>query len=86
VEALKERGLIGQIGVIYNGTPQDTTDTAWIQDAQSHVRLIEDRLQWLPDRAIFQPWQPNPTHALPETTPDTLTHLVDFYLSRGEDR
>jgi hypothetical protein len=50
------------------------------------VRLAENQLHWRPDRAIFQSWQPNPTHALPETVPDTLTHLVDFYLNRGEDK
>jgi hypothetical protein len=86
VEALKGRRLIGQIGVIYNGAPQDTTDAAWVEYAERHIRLVEDQLHWRPDRAIFQSWRPNPTHALPETAPDTLTHLVDVYLKRSGER
>lgn len=80
---LRARRLIGQIGVIYDGTPQDKTDAAWVEDAERHIRLVEDQLQWRPDRAIIQSWQPHPTHALPETAADTLTHLVDVYLDRG---
>lgn len=86
LEVLKDMRLIDQIGVIYNGTPADTTDAAWVQDAESHIRLIDDQLHWRPDRAIIQSWDPNPTHALPETAPDTLTHLVDFYIGRGDHR
>ena len=86
-EALKAQGLIGQVGVIYDGTPRDTTDAAWVQDAESHVRLAEDQLRWRPDRAVIQSWMPYPTHVLPETAPDTLSHLVDAYAarSRGSD-
>jgi hypothetical protein len=86
VESLKDRGLVRQIGVIFDGAVNDTTDAAWVEDAERHIRLVEDQLHWRPDRAIFQSWQPNPTHALPETAPDTLTHLVDVYLDRAEDK
>jgi Fe-S cluster biogenesis protein NfuA len=86
LEVLKDMRLIGQIGVIYDGTSSDTTDAAWVQDAESHIRLIEDQLHWRVDRAIIQSWDPNPTHALPETAPDTLTHLVDFCIGRGDPR
>lgn len=85
-EAMKARGLIGQIGVIFNGAPQDRTDAAWVQDAERHIQLVEDQLHWHPDRAIFQSWTLHPTHALPEAAPDTLTHLVDMYLGRGEGK
>ena len=57
-----------------------------MQDAKSHVLLIEGQLKLHPDRAIFQSWNPYPTHVLPETAPDTLTHLVDFYVNRGEKK
>jgi hypothetical protein len=86
LEAMKDRGLIGQVGVIFNGSPQDKTDADWVEDAERHIRLVEGQLHWRPDRAIFQSWTPRPTHALPETAPDTLTRLVDVYVGRAEHR
>jgi hypothetical protein len=57
-----------------------------MQDAKSHVLLIEGQLKLHPDRAIFQSWNPYPTHVLPETAPDTLTHLVDFYIKSWREK
>ena len=82
-DSLKDRGLIGQLGVIYNGTPQDQSDAAWVQDAERHIQLVEDQLHWRPDQAIIQSWTPRPSHALPETAPDTLTHLIDAYVDHS---
>jgi len=82
-EQLRDHGLIGEIGVIYNGTFQDKTDAAWVEDAENHTRIIEGQFKLHPDQVIFQSWNANPTHVLPETAPDTMTSLVDFYFSGG---
>jgi hypothetical protein len=34
------------------------------------------------DQTVFQSWHPHPAHALPETSRDTLTSLVDFYVEQ----
>jgi hypothetical protein len=80
---LKRRGLVGGIGIIYDGTPKDATDTAWVQDAQDHVMLMEKKNGLRPDQEIFQSWMPRPTRALPESEPDTLTSLIVWYFHSG---
>ncbi|HEY2529191.1 MAG TPA: hypothetical protein VGJ20_14795 [Xanthobacteraceae bacterium] len=80
--AQQHRGLFGKIGMIYNGNPNDPSDAAWVQSARDHVLLIERDFGLHPDQAVFQSWHPHPTHTLPETSPDTLTSLVDFYVTR----
>jgi len=78
---LKGQHLVGKVGIFYNGTPRDTSDLAWVQAAQSHILLMEGEYQLHPDQVIFQSWNPYPSHVLPETAPDTMTSLVDFYFS-----
>jgi hypothetical protein len=80
--AQEHRQLFGKIGVIYNGNPNDPSDAAWVQAASDHVTLMERDYGLHPDQAIFQSWHLHPTHAMPETSPDTLTSLVDFYVAR----
>jgi len=80
-QELVGRHLIGQIGVIYNGSRQDSSDVTWVKAARDHLLLLEGKYRLRPDHVIFQSWTPNPTHAMPETAPDTLTSLVDFYFS-----
>jgi hypothetical protein len=82
LENLKQQKLIGAIGVIYNGTPQDTDDDSWVRDAQEHIRLLEDKNGLRPDQVIIQSWTANPTHAMPDSSPSTLTGLVNFYAQR----
>lgn len=79
---LQQHGFLGKIGIIYNGTPLDTTDQMWMQDARNHVLILERQFGSHPDQVIFQSWMPNPTHAMPESSPDALTSLVNFYLNR----
>jgi len=76
---LKRQRLIGKTGIIHDGTPKDSTDAAWVQDAREHVMLMEEKYKLRPDQDIFKSWMPHPTHALPETQPDTLTSLIDWY-------
>jgi hypothetical protein len=83
-ERLKQQGLIGSIGVIYDGTPDDASDEAWVQDAKEHIRLIEDKNKLRPDRVLVQSWQAYPQHVLPESAPGSLTGLVNFYAQRAK--
>ena len=80
-QELVGQNLLGQIGVIYNGSRQDSSDSAWVKAARDHLLLLEGKYRLRPDHVIFQSWTPNPTHAMPETAPDSLTSLVDFYFS-----
>jgi hypothetical protein len=81
LQALQRLHLLGRIGIIHDGTSQDKTDAAWVQDAREHLRLMEEKHGLHPDQDIFQSWMPYPTHALPESQPDTLTSLIDWFFS-----
>jgi hypothetical protein len=78
-EQLQMQGLIGALGIIYDGTPEDTTDSAWVRDAEGHIDTLQNKDGLRPQQAIIQSWMINPTHAMPDTSPDTLTGLVNFY-------
>jgi len=81
-ESLKRQDLLGAIGVIYDGTQSDTSDKSWILDAKQHIRLIEDKNGIHPDHVVIQSWQAYPQHVLPESSPTSLTGLVNFYARR----
>lgn len=67
------------LGVIYNGTDSDTTDLGWVSNAQKHYESVEVQLGLIPEHAIFQSWNRNPRHLLPESDPTTFTHLINTY-------
>ena len=76
----KEFGARGiNFGIIYDGNPGDPSDEAWTRNAEVHFDAVEGRLGIIPDQAILQTWMVHPTHMLPETTPGTMTNLVDRY-------
>jgi hypothetical protein len=81
-EVLKQQNLIGAIGIIYNGTPADRTDESWVLDAEEHIRLIEDKNGVHPNHVLIQSWQEYPQHMLPESSPGSLTGLVNYYARR----
>ncbi len=81
-EHLKQQNLLVAIGVIYDGTSSDMSDESWIQDAEKHIYLIEDKHGLHPDQAVIQSWQAYPEHVLPESSPGSLTGLVNFYARR----
>jgi hypothetical protein len=81
-ERLKQQNLLGAIGVIYDGTPTDTSDESWILDAKEHIHVIEDKHGLHPDQVLIQSWQAYPQHVLPESSPGSLTGLVNFYARR----
>ncbi|MHB8812755.1 MAG: hypothetical protein ACYDAE_05765 [Steroidobacteraceae bacterium] len=80
LEALRRQHLVSSIGIIEDGTPKDATDAAWVQDARGHLQLLEGHYHLRPDHQVFQSWMAHPSRALPETRPDTLTSLVDWYV------
>jgi hypothetical protein len=83
-ERLKQQNLLSAIGVIYDGTPTDTSDESWIQDAKGHIHLIEEKNGLRPDQVLIQSWQAYPQHVLPESSPGSLTGLVNYYAGRAK--
>ena len=77
---LERRRLVRGIGIIYDGTPNDATDAAWVQDTKQHEILLEKKYDLRPDQDIFQSWMAHPTRALPESQPDTLTSLIVWFV------
>jgi hypothetical protein len=73
------RSLGMRLGVYYKGTALDNDDAAWIAHAEADFTELETGLRIVPDQAIFASWEKFPTRALPETAPDTYTHLIDVY-------
>lgn len=82
VEQLKRQGLIEKIGLIYDGTPDDLSDDAWVADAKAHVGLMEDKHRLRPDQALIESWMVHPQHVLPESAPGSLSGLVNYYAGR----
>ena len=75
--ALAARGV--PHGVIYDGTSTQNTDDEWISAAEGFFTLRELYGSPPPDQVIFQSWNPNPSHVLPETDPGAFTYLIDTY-------
>lgn len=73
----KSLGL--KFGFIYNGDDRDDSDAAWVAHAIRNYTRIESEYGIIPDRAAFVSWNKHPSHALPETSPDTMTWLIDQY-------
>jgi hypothetical protein len=67
------------LGVIWDGTANNTTDADWINAAISHFEAVEGRLQIIPQEAIFTTWDANPADNLPETSPTAQTWLINRY-------
>jgi hypothetical protein len=66
-------------GMIYNGYWEDITDADWVKDAITHFTRYETRTGVTPDHVIFETWDKNPIHALPETSPAAMTYDIDSY-------
>jgi hypothetical protein len=71
-----------RLGIIYNGNSDDPTGSEWTRHAEDRFSMIESQLEIIPDDAVLQTWMPQPTHMLPETSPGTMTYLVDRYATR----
>jgi hypothetical protein len=80
-QQLERLGLLGRLGIAYDGSVNERSDKAWTKAARNHVFLLERDYELHPDQAIFQSLQVNPTHAMPDSAQDTLTSLVNFYFT-----
>lgn len=83
LEVLRAENLVKDIGIIYNGMPNDRTDKEWIDSAKSHIKLFEHDYKLRPQQAVIQSWTLRPTRALPETASESLTSLVLYYAKQS---
>lgn len=76
-DLIRRRGI--PFGIIYNGTPLDDSDVAWVESAAAHFREVEGQLRITPDQAILQSWMDRPRALLPEDKRGSMTSLVTAY-------
>ncbi len=69
-----------QFGVIYDGDAQDGSDVEWLGHAEHAYLQYESMGGRRPDRIVMQSWHDHPQHLLPESDPDSYTHLINAYL------
>ena len=62
-------------GYIIHGLGADTTDAAWLADAERNGRLWDGIVTTRPRIVYLQSWNPEPTHVLPETG-QSMTSLI----------
>jgi len=91
VAAFQRENLVGALGLIYDGTPQDPNNAAWLASARRLMRELEVDQGLAPDTAILQSWHRFPDHMLPETDPQAFTSLILYYAGgrfreAGDDR
>ena len=67
-----------QIGVIYNGTGGPNTDDQWMQQARTHIEIVEAS-GIHPEQILFESWDKWPARSLPEADQNALSSLIDFY-------
>jgi hypothetical protein len=65
-------------GLIRNGYGTETTDIQWMAIAESRVQIYNSLGLPAPDQNVFQTWAPHPTYVLPQTSPTSLTFLVEY--------
>jgi hypothetical protein len=68
------------LGIIYNGSREDTSDLEWTTHAEQHFKYIESVLRIVPEYAIIQTWTQRPSRLLPEMQQGTLTNVLRQYL------
>lgn len=68
-----------RFGIIYDGDSSDRNDTAWIAHAERNFIELESELGIIPDIAWFATWDDFPRRALPETSPEAHTWLINQY-------
>jgi len=73
--AARQNGL--QVAVIYNGGIGNT-DALWMQEARDHIRIVEAS-GIRPEQVIFQSWDKFPARSLPDTDPNALASLINYY-------
>jgi hypothetical protein len=66
-------------GELVTGDAPDPSDATWVRKAEERYVTWESEVRSAPAQVVFQSWMPRPSRVLPETDPDTLTHLLNGY-------
>ena len=67
-----------ELGIFeYGGFALSNAD--WINTAVQHFEYMEGTLGIIPDEIVFTSWSPFPQFVMPETSPTTLSWLIDRY-------
>jgi hypothetical protein len=66
-------------GFYMYGGAFDRSDSEWIASAIKHMETAEGLLGIIPDQAIFASWSKYPAKAMPESSPTSLTWLLNRY-------
>ena len=74
------RGRGIPFGIIYDGDFMDGA-LQWTTSAERRFANIEINSQAVPDDTIFESWHPQPLYGLPDSSPGTMTNLVDRYIA-----
>jgi len=66
-------------GVIFISSSGAGPDETWMQNAEKNIGTV-NHLNMPPlDQVIFQTWYVYPTHNLPESSPVSFAHLINYY-------
>jgi hypothetical protein len=76
---LRSKGI--PLQVIYDGSSNAGSDAAWVSQAKQRFQQFEGTLGFKPDGAVLQSWAAWPSHALPDSDPNTMTGLVLQYVN-----
>jgi len=68
-----------KFGVILNSRGDVQSDQDWLNSATKNIHEYRAGSLREPDQIIVQSWKPYPTHVLPESSPLTLSHMVNYY-------
>jgi hypothetical protein len=68
-------------GIFLDGTGPGKSDADWIAASKSNIQSVE--AEKLPlDLVIIANWTIHPSRNLPESDPETLTSLLNWYVKR----
>jgi hypothetical protein len=67
------------IGITYNGSKREASSREWVTEAVEHFRSVEGGIGIHPAFAVIQSWNQYPERMIPETDPETLSHVVLEY-------
>jgi hypothetical protein len=70
------------LGIIYNGKPDASSDCEWVDQARRKIESIEKATDFRFSRILIETWTDFPRRILPESNPCTLTGLIKSYENR----
>lgn len=79
-EILSKRAV--KFGLMINANEPQLSDGSWIKEAEGNISAMESVLKERPDQLIFISWMIYPSHVLPETSPEALSYLINWYFRR----